>query len=60
VKGLLGLTVSATTGGENISFLPFRFLILLDDISMGVGFATEEISQSGGCEGPPSTVLSVI
>jgi hypothetical protein len=60
VKGLLGLIISTTTGGEKMSFLPFRFLNLLDDISIGVGYSTREISLLGIWEGPPSIVLSVI
>jgi hypothetical protein len=60
VKVLQGLIVFAATGGEKISFLPFKLLSLLDDISIGVGFSTREIPLSRGCEGPPSTFLSVI
>jgi hypothetical protein len=35
VKGLLGLTLSATMGGEKTSFFPFKPLGLLEGISMG-------------------------
>jgi hypothetical protein len=42
VKGLLGLTLFATTGGEKTTYFPFKLLDLLEGISMGVGSATGE------------------
>jgi hypothetical protein len=60
VKGLLGLTLSATMGGEKTRFFPFKPLGFLEGTSIGIGSAIGEFSLSGGCEGPPDSASLVL